>query len=233
MGTDCGFQQSLLKWTFTAHLWSATSLCPPPLICLWYILTPLWTPLSCLSRFFFMVKILLGTSSAMSHFLESRIPSSRCFVVSRPSQSCSLVLTICLPRFKVYLATGLLIQRKSHVKDLYMKESQGLHWWLSGSESACQCGGHRFDPWFRKIPYAMEQLSQCSTIREATTTKSWRATTKGSPCSRQLEKACPKQQGPSAAQNKINNLKKKELFTNFYKNELHCFPKQCIILHSY
>ena len=82
----------------------------------------------------------------MSHFLESRIPSSRCFVVSRPSQSCSLVLTICLPRFKVYLATGLLIQRKSHVKDLYMKESQGLHWWLSGSESACQCGGHRFDP---------------------------------------------------------------------------------------
>ena len=136
------------------------------------ILTPLWTPLSCLSRFFFMVKTLLGTSSAMSHFLESRIPSSRCFVVSRPSQSCSLVLTICLPRFKVYLATGLLIQRKSHVKDKYMKESQGLPWWLSGSESACQCRGHRFDPWFKKIPYAVEQLSQCSAIREATTMRS-------------------------------------------------------------
>ena len=29
----------------------------------------------------------------------------------------------------------------------------GLHWWLSGKESACQhriCG---FDPWIRKIPW--------------------------------------------------------------------------------
>ena len=43
----------------------------------------------------------LGTSSAMSHFLESRIPSSKWFVVSRPSQSWSLVLTIYLLSFKV------------------------------------------------------------------------------------------------------------------------------------
>ena len=34
-------------------------------------------------------------------------------------------------------------------------------WWLSGKESACQCRGHGFDPWSRKIPCAMEQLS-CS-----------------------------------------------------------------------
>ena len=27
-----------------------------------------------------------------------------------------------------------------------------LPWWLRGKESACQCRGHRFDPWSRKIP---------------------------------------------------------------------------------
>ena len=28
----------------------------------------------------------------------------------------------------------------------------GLPWWLSSKEFACQCRGHRFDPWVRKIP---------------------------------------------------------------------------------
>ena len=27
-----------------------------------------------------------------------------------------------------------------------------LPWWLSGKESACQCGRRRFDPWFGNIP---------------------------------------------------------------------------------
>ena len=30
---------------------------------------------------------------------------------------------------------------------------QGLLWWLSGKESACQCRRHRFDPWVRMIPW--------------------------------------------------------------------------------
>ena len=30
---------------------------------------------------------------------------------------------------------------------------QGLPWWLSGKESACQCGRRGFDPWVRKIPW--------------------------------------------------------------------------------
>ena len=30
---------------------------------------------------------------------------------------------------------------------------QGLPWWLSGKESACQCMRHGFDPWVRKIPW--------------------------------------------------------------------------------
>ena len=32
----------------------------------------------------------------------------------------------------------------------------GLPWWYSGWKSICQCRGHRFDPWSRKIPHAME-----------------------------------------------------------------------------
>ena len=26
--------------------------------------------------------------------------------------------------------------------------TDGLPWWSSDSESACQCGGHGFDPWW-------------------------------------------------------------------------------------
>ena len=33
---------------------------------------------------------------------------------------------------------------------------------LSGKESACQCRGHRFNPWSKKIPHAKEQLSPCA-----------------------------------------------------------------------
>ena len=33
----------------------------------------------------------------------------------------------------------------------------GLPWWLSSKESACQCSGCGFDPWFRKIPWRRKQ----------------------------------------------------------------------------
>ena len=75
-------------------------------------------------RFCFTVRNLLGTSSTMPHFLESGIPSSKWSAWSRPSQSFSLVLTISRPGFKLFLATGLLLQRKSHVEDLYIRTSQ-------------------------------------------------------------------------------------------------------------
>ena len=34
-------------------------------------------------------------------------------------------------------------------------------------ESACQCRGHGFSPWSRKIPRASEELSPCATPTEA------------------------------------------------------------------
>ena len=42
----------------------------------------------------------------------------------------------------------------------------GLHLWRSGWESACQCRGHGFEPWSRKIPHAAEQLGPWATITE-------------------------------------------------------------------
>ena len=33
---------------------------------------------------------------------------------------------------------------------------------------ACQCSGHGFEPWSRKIPHATEQLSLCATTTEPT-----------------------------------------------------------------
>ena len=42
----------------------------------------------------------------------------------------------------------------------HRKQSSGLSWWLSNGESACQYRRHGFDPLSRKIPHAVEQLSQ-------------------------------------------------------------------------
>ena len=44
--------------------------------------------------------------------------------------------------------------------------ARGLPRWLSGKGFACQCRGHRFHPWFGKIPHATEQLSPCPTTTD-------------------------------------------------------------------
>ena len=46
------------------------------------------------------------------------------------------------------------------------KRSQGLPWWLSGKESACQCRRHGFNPWSGKIPRARGQQSPFSMTTE-------------------------------------------------------------------
>ena len=37
---------------------------------------------------------------------------------------------------------------------VFQKHSEGLPWWSSGIESACQCRGHGSDPWSGEIPHA-------------------------------------------------------------------------------
>ena len=46
------------------------------------------------------------------------------------------------------------------------KNNQGLPWWRSGWQSACQCRGHWFEPWSGRIPHAAEQLGPWATTTE-------------------------------------------------------------------
>ena len=54
----------------------------------------------------------------------------------------------------------------SHPKAFNQELRTGLPWWCSGWESACQCGGHGFEPWSGKIPHAVERLGPWATITE-------------------------------------------------------------------
>ena len=89
-------------------------------------------------------------------------------------------------------------------------------------ESACPLRGHRFDLWFRKIPYALGPSSPCVTTTEPTwhnhrspcalehmlcrkRSHQWEACApqrESGPGSLQLEKARTQQRRPSAAKNK-------------------------------
>ena len=53
-----------------------------------------------------------------------------------------------------------------HFERISRLRVQGLPWWRSGWESACQCRGHGFEPWSGKIPHAAEQLCPWATITE-------------------------------------------------------------------
>ena len=58
-------------------------------------------------------------------------------------------------------------EKASLNKNHFIKnKSQGLPWWLSGKESACQCRRYGLESWYRKIPHAKEQLSPCITTTE-------------------------------------------------------------------
>ena len=52
----------------------------------------------------------------------------------------------------------------------------GLAWWHSEEESTCQCRGHGFDPWSRKIPHAMGQPSLCAPTTELTLSRAYTTT---------------------------------------------------------
>ena len=53
-----------------------------------------------------------------------------------------------------------------NVMEIPRKLNTGLPWWASDWESACQCRGHGFNPWSRKSPHSVEQLSPCATTTE-------------------------------------------------------------------
>ena len=69
-------------------------------------------------------------------------------------------------RFILYLERRALqsVCKAHFCPETYFKSTQGLPWWRSGWESACQCRGHGFEPWSGKIPHAAERLGPWATI---------------------------------------------------------------------
>ena len=66
-----------------------------------------------------------------------------------------------------HAATGSLhAPTKDSSRMLQLKIYTQTSWLSSGQESTCQCRGHRFDSWSRKIPHAMGQLNPCATTTE-------------------------------------------------------------------
>ena len=59
------------------------------------------------------------------------------------------------------LSRGLEEEYRARCVAYSMTEGE-LPGWSSGYEPACQCNGHGFDPWSRKISHAVEQLSLCA-----------------------------------------------------------------------
>ena len=71
---------------------------------------------------------------------------------------------------KIFLSITDMLKKGEKVASYKMFNSNhkkaGLPWWFSDWESTCQCKGHGFNSWSRKIPHDMQQLSPCATITE-------------------------------------------------------------------
>ena len=65
-----------------------------------------------------------------------------------------------------HIHVGLFLESLFCSRWRYLIRCLGLPWWLSGWESACQCRGHGFEPWSRKIPHAAERLGPWATTAE-------------------------------------------------------------------
>ena len=94
----------------------------------------------------------------------------------------------------------------------------GLPWWHGGWESACQCRGHRFTGWSRKIPLSVGPLSLCVTSYWACTCSAMRSHSRNqrkpitvTKTSLQPEKACAQPWRPHRNQRKPITVKKTSL----------------------
>ena len=119
---------------------------------------------------------------------------------------------------------------RCHGQGLYRADFGKSHWnlnwglprWHSGWESACQCRGHRLEPWSGKIPHAAEQLGPWATTtepvhlepvlptREAAIVRGPHTAMKSGPRLPQLGKALTQKRRPNTAKKKPKNKKQKK-----------------------
>ena len=89
----------------------------------------------------------------------------------KPQSFCNLISEMTSHQFYyILLSRGKLLDpahtQEKRMSQRHKSQKVGPSLGFSGWESACQCRGHGFDPWSRKIPHAMEQLSPCATTTE-------------------------------------------------------------------
>ena len=89
---------------------------------------------------------------------------------------------------------------------------EGLPWWFTVEEFACQCRGYGFNPWSGKIPHAMEQLSPCATTTEPTCSNFW------SLCSSSL---CSATREATTTRSLCTTTREQPLFTPSSKKPTH------------
>ena len=74
------------------------------------------------------------------------------------AQSVTVIKPTCVQSKRVAAGIGncleLCLLRLLPFLDKAVIPSMGLSWWYSGQKSICQCRGHGFKPWSRKIPHA-------------------------------------------------------------------------------
>ena len=88
--------------------------------------------------------------------------------VCQPGQTPCFSLSKKNPELIRLPTTALLGASRRHSHRLtHYKLAHRLPWWLRGIESTCECRRHGFDPWSRRIPHALEQLSLCAPVIEA------------------------------------------------------------------
>ena len=79
------------------------------------------------------------------------------------------IFVLCFMNINIYSEINISEINIAEIKHNIEMLFGGLPWWLSGKESTCQCRRHEFDPWFRDIPLASEQLGLCTTATESCT----------------------------------------------------------------
>ena len=112
------------------------------------------------------------------------------------------------------------ILNQMKIKTQCIKCCQGLPWWYSRQESACQCRGNGFSFQSGRIPHAPEQLRPCATTPEPMLQSRCASTTKAcSPgaCAQQQE-AIAMRSPCTAAKSSPHSLQLEKVSTLIKKN---------------
>ena len=130
----------MFKWA-TIYYFSWCSGLPRPLLCWFHLGSPMWL-------------------SSQSHCKPTVF--SKSFITFFFFWFSLYMLHVQL----IFMTSGTVISIYGGNTKFHFLKMQGLPWWRSGWESACECRGHGFGPWSGRIPHAAERLGPWATTIE-------------------------------------------------------------------